>query len=57
VKSLFGIEYGLSLDAARQLTHVFAPDAHSFEFVEYAPRDDAHSAEIVRELVGIALAD
>ncbi len=57
MKSLFGIEYGLSLDAARQLTHVFAPDAHSFEFVEYAPRDDAHSAEIVRELVGIALAD
>lgn len=43
MKSLFGIEYGLSLDAARQLVHAFAPDAHS--------------AEIVRELVGVALAD
>lgn len=49
---------GLSMDTARQLVHVFAPDAHSFEFVEYAPRDDdAQSAEIVRELVGIAMAD
>lgn len=49
---------GITLAAARQLTHAFAPDAHSFEFVEYAPRDDdAQSAEIVRELVGIALAD
>ena len=49
---------GISLSAARQLTHAFAPDAHSFEFVEYAPHDgDAQSADIVRELVGIALAD
>lgn len=49
---------GLSLDTARQLVHAFAPDAHSFEFVEYAPRDDdEQSAQIVRELVGIALAD
>ena len=49
---------GISLSAARQLTHAFAPDAHSFEFVEYAPRDgDVQSADIVRELVGIALAD
>lgn len=49
---------GISLSAARQLTHAFAPDAHSFEFVEYAPRDDdTQSADIVRELVGIALAD
>ncbi len=49
---------GISLDAARQLVRAFAPDAHSFEFVEYAPRDDdTPSADIVRELVGIAVAD
>ena len=38
--------------AARRLTREFA-DAHSFEFVEYAPTGDAAAQAAVRELVGI----
>lgn len=44
---------GISMYAARRLTREFA-DAHSFEFVEYAPSGDETSANAVRELVGIA---
>lgn len=43
---------GISLDMARRLVNEFT-DAHSFEFVEYAPNGDAPSADIVRELVDI----
>lgn len=46
---------GISLEAAEYLTRAFAPNAHSFEFVEYAPNGDNKSAEIVKHLVGIAL--
>lgn len=48
---------GISKEAAEYLTRAFALDAHSFEFVEYAPSGDAASAEIVRGLVEIALED
>lgn len=48
---------GISKEAAEYLTRAFALDAHSFEFVEYAPSGDAASAEIVRRLVEIALED
>lgn len=44
---------GISMYAARRLTREFA-DAHSFEFVEYAPSGDQAAADAVRELVGIA---
>lgn len=44
---------GISMYAARRLTREFA-DAHSFEFVEYAPTGDENSANAVRELVEIA---
>lgn len=43
---------GISMYAARCLTREFA-DAHSFEFVEYAPTGDMASADAVRELIGI----
>lgn len=43
---------GISMYAARRLTREFA-DAHSFEFVEYAPTGDAAAQAAVRELVGI----
>lgn len=43
---------GISMYAARRLTREFA-DAHSFEFVEYAPTGDDTAAAAVRELVGI----
>lgn len=43
---------GISMYAARRLTREFA-DAHSFEFVEYAPTGDAAAQVAVRELVGI----
>lgn len=46
---------GISLAAAEYFIRAFAPDAHSFEFVEYAPSGDSASAEIVNKLVGIAL--
>lgn len=43
---------GISMYAARRLAREFA-DAHSFEFVEYAPAGDSATADTVRELVGI----
>lgn len=46
---------GISVAAAEFFTDAFAKDAHSFEFVEYAPSGDAASAEIVKKLVGIAV--
>ena len=46
---------GISPNAAEYFVHTFAPDAHSFEFVEYAPSGDRASAELVNKLVGIAL--
>ncbi len=46
---------GLTLDAAEYFIRTFAPDAHSFEFVEYAPTGDVRSADIVKKLVGITL--
>ena len=39
---------------AEYFTRELAPNAHSFEFVEYAPTGDAQSAQIVKTLVGIA---
>lgn len=43
---------GISMYAARRLVREFS-DAHSFEFVEYAPNGDAASENAVRELVSI----
>lgn len=45
---------GISMYAARRLVREFS-DAHSFEFVEYAPNGDESAAMAVRELVGIAV--
>ncbi len=47
---------GLSLQTAEYLIRTFAPDAHSFEFVEYAPSGDTNCADTVKKLIGIALA-
>lgn len=47
---------GISLDAARYLVKTFK-NAHSFEFVEYAPTGDEQSASIMQELVGILLSN
>lgn len=44
---------GISMYAARRLVREFS-DAHSFEFVEYAPSGDDASAAAVHELVRIA---
>ncbi len=46
---------GICLDAAEYFTKKFAPNAHSFEFVEYAPSGDDPSAEIVKKLIDITL--
>ncbi len=46
---------GINLNIAKNLINEFAPDAHSFEFVEYAPTGDTQSANIVNELVGIVV--
>lgn len=46
---------GISLDAAEYFIRSFAPNAHSLEFVEYSPNNDARSAEIVKNLISIAL--
>ncbi len=46
---------GISVDAALEIVRAFAPDAHSVEFVEYAPTGDAHSKQIVQQMVEIAL--
>lgn len=45
--------HGITVDAAKYLVHDFR-DAHSFEFVEYAPSGDSASAQIVHELVKLA---
>jgi arginase len=45
---------GISFDAAKFLIESFK-DAHSFEFVEYAPNGDSESASIVKSLIEIAL--
>ena len=46
---------GISMEAAEYFVRAFAPDAHSFEFVEYAPTGDKSSANIVKQLIDIAL--
>lgn len=46
---------GLSVQAAEYFIRKFAPDAHSFEFVEYAPSGNAACTEIVKKFVGIVL--
>ncbi len=45
--------FGITVDAAKYLVHAFR-DAHSFEFVEYAPSGDSASAQIVHELIKLA---
>ncbi len=45
---------GISMYTARRLTREFC-DAHSFEFVEYAPSGDAASADAVQQLISIAI--
>ncbi len=45
---------GISPEIAEYFTRELAPNAHSFEFVEYAPTGDESSANIVQTLVGIA---
>lgn len=45
---------GISIQIAEQLVRAFS-DAYSFEFVEYAPTGDTASADIVKNLVGLAL--
>jgi len=45
---------GISMYAARRLVREFA-DAHSFEFVEYAPSGDMASANAAQELISIAM--
>lgn len=46
---------GISPEIALELTRAFAPHAHSFEFVEYAPTGDVPSAQIARTLIGTVL--
>lgn len=46
---------GISTEAAEYFVRAFAPDAHSFEFVEYAPTGDKSSANIVKQLIDITL--
>ena len=48
---------GITPDAAEFLLREFVHDAHSFEFVEYAPSGDKQSEDIVRNLVSIAVND
>jgi arginase len=45
---------GISVEAAKRFINAFKDRAHSIEFVEYSPNGDAKSAEIVRELIGLA---
>ena len=45
--------FGITVDAAKYLVRAFR-DAHSFEFVEYAPSGDSASAQIVHELIKLA---
>lgn len=44
---------GISFEAAEYFIKRFAPNAHSFEFVEYSPSGDEQSANIVKKLIGI----
>lgn len=44
---------GISLEAAEYFVRRFAPNAHSFEFVEYSPTGDEQSTNIVKKLIGI----
>lgn len=44
---------GISAAVAEYFTRELAPNAHGFEFVEYAPTGDAQSAKIAETLVGI----
>ncbi len=46
---------GIDVDTAKTLTRAFAPNAYSFEFVEYAPSGDVTSHNIVQDLVQIVL--
>lgn len=48
---------GISMAAAEYFVRTFAPDAHSFEFVEYAPTGDTASAQIAKQLIEIATQD
>ena len=45
---------GLSIDAAEYMVNAFK-DAYGIEFVEYAPNGDEQSANIVRNLIQIAI--
>jgi len=45
---------GISMYTARRLVREFC-DAHSFEFVEYAPSGDETSADAVKKLISIAM--
>ena len=47
-------ENGITVDAAKCIVHAFA-DAYGIEFVEYAPNGDQQSADIVRQLITIAM--
>lgn len=45
---------GLDITAVEYMVNAFR-DAHSIEFVEYAPNGDTESADIVRRLIAIAM--
>ena len=45
---------GISPDAAKYMVESFC-NAHSFEFVEYAPTGDTESASLVHDLIEIAV--
>ena len=47
---------GITVETAVKLLHGFH-DAFGFEFVEYAPSGDSASAQIVRQLVSLAIGD
>ncbi len=46
---------GISVEVAEYFIGALAPRAHSFEFVEYAPRRDTQSADIVHKLIEIVV--
>ena len=48
---------GITPDAAVFFVQTFAPHAHGFEFVEYAPTADSKSAAIFEKLLTIALTE
>lgn len=48
---------GINTEAAEYFVRTFAPNAYSFEFVEYSPTGDEVSAQIVKKLIGIVLND